>query len=114
MMGKVIKLYNEQKEEEEIIKAIKNQDGKSIKLTKKQKKELKEFENDLNLCLIQIKRIKNNLVELEELEHFLESLLDKEHYDKRIPPAIKGMNVLLKEVTTLWSQVLSEIKSKLR
>jgi hypothetical protein len=113
-MGKVIKLTRKQEEEEEAIKTAKKQKGKSIKLTRKQKKEVKEFKNDINLCLIQIKRMKKNLVELEELEQFLESLLDKEHYDDRIPPAIKGMNILLKEVTTLLYQGLSEIKRKLR
>ena len=113
-MGKVIKLFNEPKEEEEIIKAIKNQKGKSIKLTRRQKKEVKEFKNDINLCLIQIKEMKRNLAELEWLEQFLESFVDKEHYDERIPPIIKDINILLKEITTLWSQGLYEIRSKLR
>jgi hypothetical protein len=113
-MGKVIKPYNKQKEEEEIIKAIKNQKGKSIKFTRRQKKEVKEFKNDINLCLIQIKRMKRNLAELEWLEQFLESFLDEEHYDERIPHIIKDIAILLKEITTLWSQGLSEIRSKLR
>ena len=113
-MGKVIQLTRRQKEGEEITKANKKQKGKSLKLAKKPIEELEEFESDLNLCLTQIKRIKNNVVELEDLEYLLESLLYKDHHDKRIPPAIKGMNILLREVPTLWCQGLSEIKRKLR
>jgi len=33
-----------------------------------QVKEVKEFKNDINLCLIQIKRMKRNLAEVEWLE----------------------------------------------
>jgi hypothetical protein len=66
-----------------------------------QVKEVKEFKNDINLCLIQIKRMKRNLAELEWLEQFLESFLDEEHYDERIPPIIKDIEILLKEITTL-------------
>lgn len=113
-MGKVLQITRRQKEWEEITKANKKQKGKSLKLAKKPMEELKEFENDLNLCLTQIKRIKNNVVELEDLEYFLESLLYKDYHDKRITSAIKGMNILLREVTTLWCQRLSEIKRKLR
>ena len=54
------------------------------------------------------------MAELEWLEQFLESFLDEEHYDERIPPIIKDIEILLKEITTLWSQGLSEIRSKLR
>jgi hypothetical protein len=113
VMGKVIKLYNEQKEEEEIIKAIKNQKGKSIKLTRRQKKEVKEFKNDINLCQVQIERFKILVDSLKELKHSSESLLDEEHCDERIYFLIKDINILLKEITTLWSQGLSEIRSKL-
>ena len=95
-MGKVIQLTIRQKEGEEITKTNKKQKGKSLKIAKKPMEELKEFENDLNLCLTQIKRIKNNVVELEYLECFLESLLYKEHHDKRIASAIKRMNTLLR------------------
>ena len=113
-MGKVIQLTIRQKEGGGTTKTNKKQKGKSLKLAKKPMEELKEFENDLNLCLTQIKRIKNTLVELEDLEYFLESLLYKDYHDKRITSAIKDMNALLREVTTLWCQRLSEIKRKLR
>jgi hypothetical protein len=55
-----------------------------------------------------------NLAELEELEHILDNLLDKEHYDERIPPAIKSINILLEELTSFWFQGIAMIRNNLK
>ncbi len=110
-MGKVIKLYNEQ--ERGITRTTKKQKRKEIKFTRNKNKAVKEFKNDINICLTRIEKLIKNLAELEELEHILENLLDKEHYDERIPPAIKSINILLEELTNFWFQGVSMIRNNL-
>jgi hypothetical protein len=113
-MGKVIKLYNEQEEERGITRTTKKQKRKEIKFTRNKNKAVKELKNDINICLTRIEKLIKNLAELEELEHILENLLDKEHYDERIPPAIKSINILLEELTNFWFQGVAMIRNNLK
>jgi hypothetical protein len=112
-MGKVIKLYNEQEEERGITRTTKKQKRKEIKFARNKNKAVKELKNDINICLDRIEKLIKNLAELEELEHILKNLLDKEHYDERIPPAIKSINILLEELTNFWFQGASMIRNNL-
>jgi DNA repair exonuclease SbcCD ATPase subunit len=112
-MGKVIKLYNEQEEERGITRTTKKQKRKEIKFTRNKNKAIKEFKKDINICLTRIEKLIKNLAELEELEHILENLLDEEHYDERIPPAIKGINILLEELTNFWFHGVAMIRNNL-
>jgi len=62
---------------------------------------------------MQIKGI-NTLVEtLESVKRLVESQLNKEHHDERTHSCIKGTNILLGEIITLWYQGMSEIQNNL-
>ena len=72
-----------------------------------------EYRNNINVCKTQIKGI-NTLVEtLEPVKRLVESQLNKEHHDERTHSFIKGTNILLGEIITLWYQGMSEIQNNL-